>query len=87
MIEWLTSSMPVWHAVGPLLVVAVLSYSLGKLHGFNLGVEHGRASQGAINKFAEELEASVTPGKLDVEPEDVEAAVRAWLEDLADKEA
>lgn len=85
MIDALTGTMPTWLALLGAVLGGMVSYAIGKLRGFNSGVAHGRASQGAINEFAEALEASVTPGRVDLEPEDIEAALREWLTEATEE--
>lgn len=64
----------VWGALG-YVAGAYLAYRWGLLKGFNEGVVHGRASQGAVNELADRLNYEVVePGHIEFDADDLEAA-------------
>lgn len=81
------SQLPLLVMLVPLVIGLALGYGYGRLKGFNEGVVHGRASQGAVNRIAEEFDYVLEePGVIMVDGEEfVKALMQAQIKAEAER--
>jgi len=81
------SGLPPLVMLVPAVAAGLLGYGIGKLRGFNEGVVHGRASQGAVNRIAEEFDYVLEePGVIMVDGEEfVKALMQAQIKAEAER--